>query len=93
MFFRQAVEHLARAARVLRQASGHILMVGVGGTGKASVVRLATYLQNCEFKTLRTFSNYNIGDFHEDVKCALFTAGIEGLNTVLFLNDRYLVQV
>jgi dynein heavy chain len=78
---------------VLRQPGGHILLVGLGGTGKASVVKLAAYLQNCEFKTLRTFSNYNVGDFHEDVKCALFIAGIEGMNTVLFLNDRCLVKV
>ena len=93
MFFRQAVEHLSRAARVFRQPSGHILLVGLGGTGKGSVVKLAAYLENCEFRTLRTFSNYNIGDFRDDVKSALFTAGIDTVNTVLFLNDRYLVKV
>lgn len=93
MFFRQAVEHLSRATRVFRQPGGHILLVGLGGTGKGSVVKLASYLQNCEFRTLRTFSNYNIGDFHEDVKGALYTAGVDGYDTVLFLNDRYLVKV
>lgn len=93
VFFRQAIEHLSRAARVFQQPRGHILLVGLGGTGKGSVVKLAAYLENCEFKTLRTSSNYSVGDFHEDVKCALYTAGIDGLNTVLFLNDRYLVKV
>ncbi len=93
MFFRQAVEHLSRAARVFRQPGGHILLVGLGGTGKASVVKLAAYLENYEFKTLRTFSNYNIGDFHDDVKNAFFAAGVHDSNTVLFLNDRYLVKV
>lgn len=68
-------------------------MVGLGGTGKGSVVKLAAYLQNCEFRTLRTFSNYNTGDFHEDVKDALYAAGVDGYDTVLFLNDRYLVKV
>ncbi|XP_028393421.1 dynein heavy chain 6, axonemal-like isoform X2 [Dendronephthya gigantea] len=92
VFFRQAVEHLSRAARVFRQLGGHLLLVGLGGTGKGSVVKLAAYLENCEFRTLRTLSNYNITDFHEDVKAALCIAGIDGLNTVLFLNDRYLVK-
>ena len=93
VFFRQAVEHLSRAARVFRQPSGHLLLVGLGGIGKGSVVKLASYLENCEFKTLRSFSNYTTADFHEDVKSALYSAGIDGLDTVLFLNDRYLVKV
>ena len=93
VFFRQAVEHLSRAGRVFRQLGGHILLVGLGGTGKGSVVKLAAYLEDCEFRTLRTLSNYAITDFHEDVKAAQYAAGIDGLDTVLFLNDRYLVKV
>ena len=57
------------------------------------MVKLAAYLQNCEFRTLRTFSNYNVGDFQEDIRGALYAAGVDGSDTVLFLNDRYLVKV
>lgn len=93
VFFRQAVEHLSRAARVFRQQGGHMLLVGLGGTGKRNVIKLASYLENCEFLTLRTMSNYNTTEFHEDVKSALFSAGLDGLNTVLFLSDRCLIKV
>ena len=93
MFFRQAIEHISRAARVFRQPSGHLLLVGVGGAGKSSVVKLAAHLEQCDFKTLRSLSVYNIGDFREDVKDALFSAGIQGRQTVLFIRDKNLVKV
>ena len=67
--------------------------MGVGGAGKSSVVKLAAHLEQCDFKTLRSLSVYNIGDFREDVKDALFSAGIQGRQTVLFIRDKNLVKV
>ena len=93
MFFRQAVEHISRAARVFRQPSGHLLLVGVGGSGKKTVVKLASYLEQCDFKALRSSCHYHIGDFRDDVKIAFYNAGIEGNQTVLFINDKNLVKV
>jgi hypothetical protein len=39
-----AVEHLVRINRVIRRPSGHLLMIGVGGSGRESLVRLAAYI-------------------------------------------------
>jgi dynein heavy chain len=44
--FLDACDHVSRIERVIRQPLGNALLLGVGGSGRQSLARLATYIAN-----------------------------------------------
>jgi dynein heavy chain len=45
VMFLDATEHITRIARIIRQPQGNALILGVGGSGRQSLARIATYLE------------------------------------------------
>ena len=46
--FLDAIEHVLRIARILRQPQGNALLLGVGGSGRQSMSKMATYISGYE---------------------------------------------
>jgi len=44
-----ALEHLTRIHRVLRMDTGHIMLIGVGGSGKSLMTKLASFTAGTMF--------------------------------------------
>ncbi|XP_023930267.1 dynein heavy chain 6, axonemal [Lingula anatina] len=92
VFFKEAVEHITRAARVFRQPGGHMLLVGIDGTGKSTTVQLSAHIAGCELFKLTLTRGYNMQDFRDDLKAVYKLAGVQGHNTVFLLTDSDIVK-
>jgi hypothetical protein len=77
VFFLDAIEHVSRIARVLRQPRGNALLVGVGGSGKQSLTRFACFMAECQCFQVELSRGYGMVEFREDIKKLYKVAGIQ----------------
>ena len=92
VFFMDAVGHIARAARVLRQPRGSAMLVGVGGSGKQSLTRFACFMAQYEFFQIELTRGYGGNEFREDLKTLFHTAGLERKATCFCFTDTQVIN-
>ncbi|XP_066581151.1 dynein axonemal heavy chain 2 [Prorops nasuta] len=92
IFFRDAIEHICRIARVISQPRGNLLLMGTGGNGRKSIARFAVYM--CEQSTyqISVTKRYGIGEFREDIKALYNMAGVDYKPTSFLLSDGQVVE-
>lgn len=64
----KACLHVARVSRVLQQAGGHAMLIGVGGSGKQSLAKLAVYMAELTPMSIVISKSYNLNDFKTDLQ-------------------------
>ncbi|KAI8925763.1 dynein heavy chain and region D6 of dynein motor-domain-containing protein [Entophlyctis helioformis] len=87
IFFMDAKQHITRISRIIRQPRGNALLIGVGGTGKQSLTRLACHISDYQCIQVELTRTYGEEEWREDLKKLYRLAGVDGKNTVFLLSD------
>ena len=72
---------------MMRQPRGNALLVGIGGTGKQSLTRLASHMCGYKCFQIELSRGYDYAAFHEDLKRLYNMAGVERQDTVFLFTD------
>ncbi|XP_059095302.1 dynein axonemal heavy chain 3-like [Tigriopus californicus] len=87
VMFRYAVEHTSRINRIIRNKGGHALLVGLGGSGRQSLTRLATFIAGLELFQIEVNKSYGITNWRADLKRVLRKAGADSRQVVFLFTD------
>ncbi|XP_042345657.1 dynein axonemal heavy chain 11 [Plectropomus leopardus] len=87
VLFEDAMQHVCRISRILESPRGHGLLVGVGGSGKQSLTRLAAYISSVEVFQITLSKGYSIQDLKMDLAGLFLKTGVQNQRVALLLTD------
>lgn len=93
VLFEDAMKHICRISRIISNPSGHALLVGVGGSGKQSLARLAAHI--CGFVTMMIVisGSYGLNAFKEDLQKMYRKSGQKGEGVMFLFTDSQVCSI
>eukprot|EP00227_Mantoniella_beaufortii_P011774 CAMPEP_0197579874 /NCGR_PEP_ID=MMETSP1326-20131121/3768_1 /TAXON_ID=1155430 /ORGANISM="Genus nov. species nov., Strain RCC2288" /LENGTH=4505 /DNA_ID=CAMNT_0043143449 /DNA_START=243 /DNA_END=13760 /DNA_ORIENTATION=+ len=92
VLFNQAMDHVTRITRIIDLPRGNAMLVGVGGSGKQSLAKLATFICQYEVFQISVTSSYGIVEFKADLLNLYIKAGVKGIPVTFLMTDGQIVN-
>ncbi|XP_008853923.1 dynein heavy chain 9, axonemal [Nannospalax galili] len=92
VLFEDAMRHVCHINRILESPRGNALLVGVGGSGKQSLTRLAAFISSMDVFQITLRKGYQIPDFKVDLANLCLKAGVKNLSTVFLMTDAHVAD-
>ena len=87
VLFDDALGHLVKISRMIQMPRSSALLVGVGGSGKQSLTRLAAFIGDQNISQIQLTKTYNENNLKEDIKGLFDVAGHKGQPITFILTD------
>ncbi|VDD79452.1 unnamed protein product [Mesocestoides corti] len=87
VLFMDAIIHICRLSRIIRQPQGNALLLGLGGSGRQSVARLSAHISEAECFQIELTKTYGVHDWQEDLRKVMMMAGVEDKQVMFLFSD------
>ena len=87
VIFDDALSHLLRITRTINAPSGSAMLVGVGGSGKTSLTRLAASICKHNMFQISLTKSYGLQSLFDDIKVLYDLAGPKGESVCFLMTD------
>ncbi|CAB0007617.1 unnamed protein product [Nesidiocoris tenuis] len=87
VMFKFVIEHISRISRIIQQDNGHVLLVGMGGSGRQSCTKLACHMAEYFLYQIEIAGNYGAEEWRDDLRALMKRAGVEGKPQVFLFPD------
>ncbi|XP_046594204.1 dynein beta chain, ciliary [Neodiprion lecontei] len=87
VLFEDAMMHVCRINRILESPRGSALLVGVGGSGKQSLSRLAAFISALEVAQIQLRKGYGVTDLRTELAGLYSKSGLKNVGMMFLMTD------
>ncbi|XP_044574110.1 dynein beta chain, ciliary [Drosophila ananassae] len=87
VLFDDAMSHVCRISRILESSRGYALLIGVGGSGKQSLTRLASFISSLDVFQIQLTKDYSVNDLKTNIATLYMKAGVKTSACCFLMTD------
>lgn len=88
LLFDYLLQHMARVSRIIAKPFGNGLLIGLGGNGRKTIAKLATYINDCHSFNIHLHGSYGTPEWLDDLRKLYKLLGIDNHKTVFSFADK-----
>ncbi|KAL9894878.1 dynein beta chain, ciliary [Glossina fuscipes] len=87
VLFEDAMAHVCRISRIVESSRGYALLIGVGGSGKQSLTRLAAFISSLDVFQIQLTKDYSINDLKVNIASLYMKCGVKTSPCCFLMTD------
>uniref|UniRef100_A0A1I8PDY1 Dynein beta chain, ciliary n=1 Tax=Stomoxys calcitrans TaxID=35570 RepID=A0A1I8PDY1_STOCA len=87
VLFEDAMAHVCRISRIVESSRGYALLIGVGGSGKQSLTRLAAFISSLDVFQIQLTKDYGINDLKANIAALYMKCGVKTSPCCFLMTD------